>query len=160
VIIPMVSVDNNSTGLSGVWSSRCVSLQDASGFESVQLVYGISKNHKVMKNILRYYRKAGCQGEKTTLTFVKSCSSGGTKVISSGLVAEKLHCTSDKFWRESEKEDLVRLNRNTDFKMVLFQSEVNTLYLNLNVDGSSYPADVDWSLSFSRRLPPLNVGTL
>ena len=107
VLIPMVGYDTNSTGLSGVWKSACVLSEDLAGFKTAKIIYVISQNSKTIKNIFSFYKESECQGENTTLTFVMSCENRGTKMVESGIMVEKNHCTKDRLWRESKKEGLV-----------------------------------------------------
>jgi len=157
VFIPMVSYDINSSGLSGVWESGCVLFGDLDEFKAAKLIYVISRNNKTIKNIISYYKRPECQGENTTLTFVMSCENRGTKIVGSGLIVEKNHCTKDRFWRESKKEGLVKLDKKIDFKIILYQSGANILYSNTNIDSSKYPNNIEWGLPYTRRILPIGM---
>lgn len=162
VFIPRVSYSRSSEGLSGVWDSPCALSKEIPGFETAKSTYVISRNNDTIKKIFRLYKGTACQGEKTTLTFVMSCDDNGTKIVESGVVVRKIHCSKDRFWRESESEELVKFDKKIDFKIILYQSETDSLNSNINIDSSVYPSTINWEFPYYRRIipAPIDLGSM
>ncbi|MBL1259080.1 MAG: hypothetical protein COB33_000965 [Thiotrichaceae bacterium] len=157
VIIPMVSYNRETSGLSGVWNSVCAMSHEIDGFQSANATYVISENHSIIKYIIRLFRTAECSGRKTTLTFVMSCKKIGESILESGITAQKVQCKKDRFWRETEQDGLLELDKTVDFKIVLFQQRENILYSGFSIDEPTYPNKIEWGLPYERRILPIGI---
>jgi len=160
IIIPMVGYNVEPGGLSGVWNSICVRSSDFNGFQSAKATYVISNDHSAIKNIVIFFRGEECAGGKTTLTFVMRCDNIGTMVVASGVTAQKISCTQNRFWREPEQEGLIELDKEASFKMIFYQQDDYSLYSNLTIDLPAYPNALDWNFPYERRVIPIDLGRL